>query len=146
MFNEQIAKLEKAKSELLQMEAKLAAERIAALAKLPSEFGFTSLGDFIKALKLSVRGSGNAITKAKKKATTVDARVTKGKRVKITEEIKQQVKILVEQGKTGHDIASELGISAPSVQNIKRTLGMVKVRSAISAYNGIPPDNSPAHV
>ena len=50
------------------------------------------------------------------------------KRAKITPETKQKVKALVAAGKTGRQVAGRLGISLPSVQNIKRELGLVKRR------------------
>jgi hypothetical protein len=100
-FTDQIAKLEKAKADIAIAEAKLASDRVTALAKLPSDYGFSDL-------------------KAPKAA--------KGKRAKITDEIKAQVKALAESGKTGQEIAKALGISAPSVQNIKKAFGMVKAR------------------
>jgi hypothetical protein len=143
MFNDQLAKLEKAKAELLQMEAKIAAERVAALAKLPSDFGYSSLNDFIKALtaaaksggkvkgKLGRKGKAAAVAKAAKQPKA--AKAGKGKRAKITDDVKAQVKAMAEAGKTGLEIAKALGISAPSVQNIKKALGMVKPRSAGSA-------------
>jgi hypothetical protein len=54
----------------------------------------------------------------------------RGKRARITDEAKLQVKVLSEQGKTGAEISKLLGISAPSVQNIKKALGLVKARGA----------------
>jgi predicted transcriptional regulator len=51
--------------------------------------------------------------------------------------VKAQVKSLAEEGKTGQEIAKLLGISAPSVQNIKKALGMVKARVA-SASEAAP--------
>jgi hypothetical protein len=44
----------------------------------------------------------------------------------ITDETRAKVKALVEAGKTGAEIAAEVGISLPSVQNIKKALGLVK--------------------
>ncbi len=140
MFNDQLAKLEKAKADLQQMEAKIAAERVAALAKLPSEFGYESLNDFIKAVTAAAKTGGKVkgkpgrkakgAVKAPKVAKAPKAGKGKGKRAKITDEVKAQVKALAEAGKTGQEIAKALGISAPSVQNIKKALGMVKARSA----------------
>jgi len=49
-------------------------------------------------------------------------------RAKITSETKDKVKALVKEGKTGAAIAKEVGISVPSVQNIKKELGLVKKR------------------
>ena len=42
---------------------------------------------------------------------------------------KTEVKKLVEAKKTGAEIAKALGISLPSVQNIKKALGLVKARA-----------------
>lgn len=46
----------------------------------------------------------------------------------ITDETRAQLKKLVEAGKTGSEIAKSLKISLPSVQNIKKALGLVKKR------------------
>lgn len=141
MFNDQLAKLEKAKADLQQMEAKIAAERVAALSKLPAEFGYPSLNDFIKAVIAAAKSGGKTKGKPGRKAKGAAnapkepkapkaAKATKGKRAKITDEVKAQVKALAEAGKTGQEIAKAMGISAPSVQNIKKAFGMVKTRSA----------------
>ena len=50
------------------------------------------------------------------------------RRAKITNETRTQVKKLVEAGKTGAEIAKTVGISLPSVQNIKKALGLVQSR------------------
>ena len=52
--------------------------------------------------------------------------VTKAlQRVKLPPEIEAQVKSLAEAGKTGNQIAAATGISLPSVQNLKKKLGLV---------------------
>lgn len=140
MFIDQLAKLQKAKAELAVAEAKLASDRVNALAQLPSQYGFTSLNDFLKAVKAAygkggkaAKGKGKSKGKAEKAPKVAKApKAGKGKRAKITDEVKAQVKTLAEEGKTGQEIAKLLGISAPSVQNIKKALGMVKARSAAS--------------
>ena len=48
------------------------------------------------------------------------------KRAKITDAIRARVKKLLEAGKTGSQIAKALKISLPSVQNIKKALGLVR--------------------
>ena len=50
------------------------------------------------------------------------------KRAKITDAMREEVKKMVEAGKTGSEIAKAVGISLPSVQNIKKQLGLVKAR------------------
>jgi DNA-binding CsgD family transcriptional regulator len=42
--------------------------------------------------------------------------------------MREQVKKLVAEGKTGSAIAKEVGISLPSVQNIKKAAGLVNKR------------------
>lgn len=133
-FIDQIAELEKAKAKLAQAEAKLAADRVAALAKLPSDYGYSDLNAFIKALKdaASKAPKGKRGKRAGAGAPKVvkAPKAGKGKRAKITDEVKAQVKELSNAGKTGSEIAKALGISQPSVQNIKKALGMVKARKA----------------
>lgn len=144
MFNEQLAKIEKAKAEIAAAEAKLATDRVAALARLPADYGFDSLNAFIKAVKAAYGKGGKVSAKGKpgrkpkaaaapKAAKAPKAKGGKGSRAKITDEVKAQVKALAEQGKTGQEIAKALGISAPSVQNIKKAFGMVKARTAAPA-------------
>lgn len=136
MFNEQLAKIEKAKAEIAAAEAKLASDRVSALAKLPGDYGYDNLNAFIKAVKAAY-GKGGKAAKGKPgrkpKAESAPKAAKKGKRTKITDDIKAQVKALAESGKTGQEIAKALGISAPSVQNIKKAFGMVKARSGAAA-------------
>jgi DNA-binding CsgD family transcriptional regulator len=42
--------------------------------------------------------------------------------------MREEVKKMVEAGKTGSEIAKAIGVSLPSVQNIKKKLGLVKAR------------------
>ena len=129
MVTEKIKQLQELKTRAAKLEASVIAERSAALATLPEAYGFTSLKDFIKALKASA-GSKPKYRKAKaEKPAKVKG---KRKRAKITPEIKEQVKAAVEAGKTGAEIAKEIGISLPSVQNIKKELGLIKPRAAAS--------------
>lgn len=143
MFNEQLAKIEKAKAEIAAAEAKLASDRVAALARLPSDYGYDNLNGFIKALKAAYGKGGKAAKgkpgrKPKAAAAAKAPKVKKGKRAKITDEIKAQVKAMAEANKTGQEIAKALGISAPSVQNIKKALGLVKSRGAAAAPVAAP--------
>jgi hypothetical protein len=85
------------------------------LRTLPGKHGFGSMAAFIKELRRAEKGGGTRGTGRRKRA-------------KITPETKQKVKALVAAKKTGKKIAAQLGISLPSVQNIKRELGLVKKR------------------
>ncbi|HWA08337.1 MAG TPA: helix-turn-helix domain-containing protein [Opitutaceae bacterium] len=48
------------------------------------------------------------------------------KRALITDETRASVKKMVNDGKNGGEIARALGISLPTVQNIKKAAGLVK--------------------
>jgi hypothetical protein len=113
-----IKELEAARAKVAALEESLQSDLKHKLAGLPAEYGFTDLKAFIKALKAaSGRGAKGKAPQGKK-----------GKRARITPEVKAQVKELVGQEKTGAQIAKQLGISLPSVQNIKKELGLVKAR------------------
>jgi hypothetical protein len=84
------------------------------LIALPGKHGFASMAAFIKELRRAAKGGGG--------------KPGRRRRAKITPETKQKVKALVGAKKTGKQIAAQLGISLPSVQNIKRELGLVKKR------------------
>ena len=131
-FTDQIAELAKAKAKLAQAEAKLAADRVAALAKLPGDYGYASLNEFIKALKVAAgkAGKGKKAKAAKAAKAPKAAKAGKRTRTKITPELKLQVVAAVQAGKSGAEIAKAFGISLPSVQNIKKEAGLVKARAA----------------
>ncbi len=131
-FIDQIAELEKAKAKLAQAEAKLSADRVSALAKLPSDYGYDSLNEFIKALKAAAGKAGKG-KKASKTAGKTAKKAGKRTRAKITPEIKQQVIAAVQAGTPGAKIAKDFGISLPSVQNIKKEAGLVKARASTPA-------------
>ncbi len=140
-FTDQIAELEKAKAKLAQAEAKLAADRVAALAKLPGDYGYDNLNAFIKALKAAAgkagKGKKGKAGKAPKGAKAAKAsKAGKRTRAKITPELKQQVITAVQSGQSGAEIAAAFGISLPSVQNIKKEAGLVKARG----NSGVSPE------
>src|SRR5690606_11559782 len=122
--------------ELRELEKKLSflkstneTERVKELRALPAQYGFDSVDDFVKAVKASAGAKPAKASKAGRPKAAKAAKPGKRKRAKITDEIKQQVKAGVEAGKSGAAIAGELGISLPSVQNIKKELGLVKARA-----------------
>lgn len=128
-FTDQLAELEKAKAKLAQAEAKLSADRVAALAKLPADYGYSSLNEFIKALKAAA-GKAKKGKKVKAAKAPKAQKAAKRTRAKITPELKAQVIAAAQEGKTGAEISKAFGVSLPSVQNIKKEAGLVKVRSA----------------
>jgi hypothetical protein len=134
MLTEKIKQLAAAKAKVNELEQKIAAERVSELAALPASFGFESVAAFVKAVRAAAgrkpvkrrkarkarKAAGKAKKPAKKKTRT---------RAKITDATRADVKKMVEAKKTGAEIAKALGISLPSVQNIKKALGLVKARA-----------------
>ncbi|MGH7959448.1 MAG: helix-turn-helix domain-containing protein, partial [Opitutaceae bacterium] len=110
------------------LEQSIAAERNQELAALPAQFGFPDAASFIAAVKAATGARRGRRPKAK---SAGQARATTGKRrkrAKITDATRAEVKKLVEAGKSGTEIAKAVGISLPSVQNVKAQLGLVKKR------------------
>jgi hypothetical protein len=95
------------------------------LAKLPTQYGFQSANEFTSAVSAAA-GSGRGRKPAKAKVAAKAPKAGRRRRAKITDATRAQVKKLVEAGKTGGEIAKSVGISLPSVQNIKKALGLVK--------------------
>ena len=117
-----IKELAAARAKVAALEQSIAKELQQKLAKLPSEYGFDNVSDFIAALKEATGGRGAKGSKGGRGGK-------RAKRAKITPELKEKVKEAVKAGKTGAAIASEFGISLPSVQNIKKEFGLVKKRA-----------------
>lgn len=98
---------------MAQLEQELSHE----LAGLPAQFGYNDTASFIAAVKAATdrrRGRKPASLKAPTSASG------RRKRATITDETRTAVRRLAEQEKTGAEIARRLGISLPSVQNIKK--------------------------
>ncbi len=136
----QIKKLEALKAETQKLEQSIQNRRPSELAGLPEAYGFSSLNEFVKAVKAAYGKGGKRKSPAAKPAKK--GRVAKVKEVKekkartrarITDEVKAKVKQLVEEGKSGSQIAKAIGISLPSVQNIKKAFGLVKSKAAAPA-------------
>ncbi|MFT3870067.1 MAG: helix-turn-helix domain-containing protein [Nibricoccus sp.] len=122
MVTDNVKQLQAARAKVAALEQSIAKERTQKLAKLPAQLGFDSVADLIDALK-QVAGGRKA-----GKSVKAGKSGKRAKRAKITPEVKDKVKEAVKAGKTGAVIAKDLGISLPSVQNIKKELGLVKKR------------------
>jgi|GEM_PF-2406968 hypothetical protein len=118
MITSSIKELNNARAKVASLEQALTTE----LASLPDVYGFKSLDEFVAAIKA-------AAGKGKEGQPTKAAGSKSRKRAKITDVIRAKVKALAKEGKTGSYIAKVLGISLPSVQNIKKALGLVKART-----------------
>ena len=125
MITQKIQQLAATRAKIANLEKSIAAELNRELAALPAKFGFESVQAFIKAVKAA--GSGRAARGGRKAKADAPAKQRR-KRAVITDATRAQVKKLAEAGKTGEEIAKAVGISLPSVHNIKKALGLVKKR------------------
>ncbi len=124
MITDKIKELEATKAKIASLEESIADQLGKELAELPGKYGFETVQAFIKAVKSAAGGR-------KKKRGGKAAKSGGGKRrkrAKITDETRAELKKLTEAGKSGSQIAEALGISLPSVQNIKKALGLVNPR------------------
>lgn len=110
-----LKELEQTRAKVAELEKVIAKERSKELAKLPSQFGFSTTAGFLKAVRQASRGVNPTGAARKRRSRSV-----------ITDEIRQKVKILATAGKTGAEIAKAVGISMPSVQNVKKALGLTR--------------------
>ena len=118
MVTTKVEELAAAKARVAQLEQSITAELNRELAALPARYGFDDTGAFVAAVK--------AAFGSKRRGRKPAAAPRRRKRAKITDETRASVKTMVEAGKTGNEIAKALGISLPSVQNIKKALGMTR--------------------
>lgn len=120
MITNKIKELEAARAKITKLEQEVASEQTKGLKALPAQFGFDNVADFIKAVRAAAGG------KVARKGSTKSG--GRRKRAVITAKTKNKVKSLTAAGKTGAAIAKAVGISIPSVQNIKKELGLTKAR------------------
>ncbi len=127
-----INELNEARAKIAALEQAIEVELKNELAALPAQYGFASVADFVAAVTTAAGkrrgrkpGKVEAAPTAAAAKPAAPAKKKRRKRAKITAETKDQVKTLVAAGRTGAEIAKEVGISVPSVQNIKKALGLV---------------------
>lgn len=121
MVTTKIAQLAAAKARVASLEQSIAAELNRELAGLPSCYGFSDVGAFVSAVQAAA-----GKRRGRKPGTAKSASPKRRKRATITDETRASVKKMVGENKTGAEIAKALRISLPSVQNIKKDLGLVK--------------------
>jgi len=123
MVINKIKELRATKAKVANLEKTVALELRRELASLPKAYGFESVAAFAKAVRAASKG-GRVARRAKAPAGKSKRR----RRAVITDATRAEVKKLSAAGKTGAEIARVLRISLPSVQNIKKALGLVKAR------------------
>ena len=132
MVTDKLKELEAARAKLATLEQSIADELNKELAALPAKYGFASADEFLLAVSAATGGRG--VRRGRRGRPAGSGRgAGKGggrrrRRAVITDETRAQVKKMVDGGKTGAEIAAALKISLPSVQNIKKALGLVKSR------------------
>jgi hypothetical protein len=142
MVTDKIAQLKALHAQAAELQRSIIEEQTRELSVLPGRYGFDSVDSFIDALKAAVAKTKKSARKASAAKAPAAGKRT---RTKITPELKADVKAAVEAGKTGATIATEFGISLPSVQNIKKEFGLVKTRASDAAPAAEPaPDAAPA--
>lgn len=149
MAIDHLKELELAQAKVVELKNRIVEE----LASLPAKYGYESITDFFKAVKEaseSVKPTKRKATSAKKtapKAAKKAAAKSRGRGARISDEVRAEVKKLTEAGVPGAQIAKQLGISLPSVQNIKKGFGLVKARGARkAAAPAVAPSVAPAPV
>ena len=129
MVTTQIKELAAAREKLAELELSVETGLRQELSGLHEQYGFSDVTSFLKAVKSAAQGGGR-----KKRGKAKEAKATAGpkkrKRAVITAATRARVKKLVKAGKSGSAIAKAVGISLPSVQNIKKALGLVKSRGS----------------
>ncbi len=125
MATNKLKELEAARAKLANLEQAIASELRSELAALPAQYGFATAREFAAAV---LSASGARRGRKPKGAAAASTGGKRRRRAVITDETRASVKKMVEGGKTGSEIAKALSISLPSVQNIKKALGLVKKR------------------
>ena len=124
MVTNKLRKLEAARAKIASLEKSIASELRAELAALPAKYGFDSAKAFAAAVKAA--GDGRRGSKRRGRLAKAGPGRKRRRRAVITDATRASVKKMVEAEKTGSEIAKTLRISLPSVQNIKKVLGLVK--------------------
>jgi hypothetical protein len=130
MITTKIRKLATLRERVAQLELVIETELYEDFLGIHKRYGFADVEAFLAAVRAAAGGRGGARRPGRPKKTAAAPAPKAGKRAKITDAIRARVKKLVEAGKTGSQIAKAVGISLPSVQNIKKALGLVKSQAA----------------
>ena len=85
------------------------------LAKLPSKYGFSSMAEFLSALQAIVKSGGGVSGKVQRKR----------RRGKVTEAARDRIRELHLAGKSVREISEDVKLSAPTVNKIKKEIGLV---------------------
>jgi hypothetical protein len=123
MLTNKLQEIEQYKTKIAELEKELVNERKQKLASLHSDLGYGSRAELIAALQ------GLESKPRRGKGSAGAAKKPRGKRARITPEMRDQIKQALLAGKKGSDVAREFKISVPTVQNIKKEIGLVKAQA-----------------
>ena len=138
MITANIKRLATLRKKVAGLERVIETELYEELFGIHQRYGFAELESFIKAVKLAARGGGRKAGRPKKVVAAPKIR----RRAKITDATRAKVGKLVTAGLSGAKIAKAVGISLPSVHNIKKALGLVKTRKVKAKR--VPAKKTPA--
>ena len=125
MVTDKLKELEATRAKLAALEQAVQAELKTELAALPAKYGFESVAAFVAGVR---RASGRRRGRPPKAAPASIGK--RRRRATVTDAMRAEVKKLVEAGKTGAEIATAVGVSLPTVQNIKKALGLVRKKKS----------------
>lgn len=128
MVTSKLKQLDAVRAKLAHLEKTVETELRQELAVLHKQYGFSDLKTFFKAVRAAAGGGIQGASRKPGRPMKAAATPKTRKRAKITAAIRARVKKLVQAGKSGSQVAKAVGISLPSVQNIKKAAGLVKSR------------------
>jgi hypothetical protein len=119
MVTDKLKQLSEYQNKIEELQSEIDQERKSELAHLHEKYGYGTTAELIKALR-EAAGLG-------------DKRQSRGgvrhrKHARITAEMREKIKVALENGKSGAQVAEEFSISLPSIYNIKKAFGLVKAR------------------
>lgn len=121
--------LHKAEAHVQRLRQRAANERAGHLKGLHTSFGFASRRELIDALA-ALDGSGKQ--RGRPKGATSGAATAgaakKGKRVRVTPEMKAEIIKALKAGASGEAVAKQFGVSSQTVHNVKKAAGLVQAR------------------
>ncbi|MCF7688518.1 MAG: helix-turn-helix domain-containing protein [Cephaloticoccus sp.] len=109
------------KNEVARLETQQRIKEEERLKQLAGEFGLESVDALIRRL-------ADYASPALRKQLQGEAGEVRGKRARVTQELKAQVVADLQAGGTASAVAEKFGVSLPTVQNIKKAAGLVKAR------------------
>ena len=136
MVTTKIKKLATLREKVARLERVIETELYEDLFGIHERYGFAELKSFIEAVKLAARGGGRRKGGKVGRPKKVVGEEKIRHRAKITDATRARVKKLAKAGLSGSKIAKAVGISLPSVHNVKKALGItrkVKPKKVVAA-------------